>query len=298
MAISEDQLETWSHQGSVQQSSATYLSIKKVLEDSNAPYAGRRFDVFLQGSYGNKTNVWSESDVDVAICLTSVYYSDTGRLSADEKERYDANWSSANYSFKDFRAEVSAWLRANFGNSVTLGKKAIKVPGGSSRRDADVLACVQHRDYYSYPTNGRPSYHEGICFWTSDGDKIINYPHQHLANCTAKNGNANERFKPNIRVLKNMRNAMIDAGLIADGIAPSYFVEGMLYNIPNDHFNWTHQQTVENALTWLEGCNVPDLVCANERYYLVRDGSNVCWNSNDFRATLTAMRRYWNSSAR
>lgn len=298
MTISEGQLETWSHQGSVQQSAATYQLIKRVLEDPKAPFANCSFDVFLQGSYGNNTNVWSESDVDVAICLTSVYYSDTASLNADEKARYDANWSSANYSFKDFKAEVLAWLQTNFGNAVTPGKKAIKVPGGNSRRDVDVLPCVQHFDYYSYPASGLPSYHKGICFWTSDGDKIINYPHQHLSNCTTKNGSANKRFKSNIRVLKNMRNAMIDAGFIAKGVAPSYFLEGMLYNVPNDYFSWSHQQTVENTITWLERCNVPNLICANERYYLVRDGSNVCWNASDFQTTLTSMRRYWNSARR
>lgn len=298
MAISEDQLATWSHQGSVQQSAMTYQSIKKVLEDPKAPYAKRSFDVFLQGSYGNDTNVWSESDVDVAICLTSVFYADTDSLNADEKARYEANRSPAEYSFKDFKAEVLAWLKANFGNAVTPGKKAIKVPGGNTRRDADVLACVQHRDYYSYPLSSRPSYHEGICFWTSNGAKIVNYPHQHMANCTTKNGNANNRFKPNIRVLKNMRNAMIDDGFIRNGLAPSYFVEGMVYNVPNDHFSWTHQQTVENALTWLERCNVTELLCANERYYLVRDGSDLCWNNQDFRTTLTAMRHYWTSARR
>ena len=298
MAISEDQLENWSHQGSVQQSAATYQSIKRVLEDPGAPYANRSFKVFLQGSYGNDTNVWSESDVDIAICLTSVFYSDISSLSGEEKARYEAGRSPAEYSYNDFKRDVTAWLRANFGNGVVPGNKAIKVPGGNSRRDADVLACAEHRHYYSYPASGRPGFHEGICFWTSSGDKIVNYPHQHMANCTTKNGYANLRFKPNVRVLKNMRNAMIYAGYIADGIAPSYFIEGMLYNVPNGDFSWSHQQTVENSLSWLEHCSVPDLLCANERYYLVRDGSQVCWNNTDFQATLTSMRRYWNSAGR
>lgn len=298
MAISEDQLETWSHQGSVQQSAATYQSIKKVLEDPDAPFANRSFNVFLQGSYGNDTNVWSESDVDVAICLTSVFYSDIDELGADEKERYEGNRIPAEYSIKQFKDEVTTWLRQNFGNGVTPGNKAIAVPGNNSRRNADVLACAEHRRYFSYPTVGQPGFHEGICFWTSRGDKIINYPHQHMSNCTSMNQATGSRFKSNIRVLKNMRRAMVNDGFLGDGVAPSYYIEGMLYNVPNEHFASTHQQSVENALSWLERCNVPDLLCANERYYLVRNGSNVCWNNQDFRSTLTSMRQYWNSSGR
>lgn len=298
MAISERQLETWSHQGSVQQSAATYEAIRKVLKDPRSPYANRDFNVFLQGSYGNDTNVWSESDVDIVICLSSIFYTDTSELSADEQQRYNQNRSPAEYSLKQFKEEVTQWLRQHFGNGVTPGNKAIAVPGGNSRRDADVLACSEHRRYYSYPAYGQPAFHEGICFWTSRGDKIVNYPHQHMGNCTSMHQATSSRFKPNVRVLKNMRNAMVVDGLLEDGVAPSYFVEGLLYNVPNDQFVRTHQQTIENALAWLERCNVPDLLCANERYYLVREGSHVCWNNKDFYTTLTSMRRYWNSSRR
>ena len=89
MAISEQQLETWSHQGSVTQSASTYQTIRGVLDDPNSPYYKWAYRIFLQGSYGNDTNIYADSDVDVAICLTSVYYGDTSYLSADEKGRYE-----------------------------------------------------------------------------------------------------------------------------------------------------------------------------------------------------------------
>jgi hypothetical protein len=181
---------------------------------------------------------------------------------------------------------------------VNAGKKAIFVPGNNGRRDSDVLACVEHRDYYSYPAYGNPDFHEGICFWTSDGVKIVNYPKQHMANCTSKRGATSNRFKPNIRAIKNMRNTMVNDRYLADGVAPSYFLEGMFYNVPSQNFVWNYQQSFENAIGWIEMCDPTQLVCANERYYLIRDGSNVCWNMKDFRATIAALRLYWNSSGR
>jgi hypothetical protein len=39
-----------------------------------------------------------------------------------------------------------------------------------------------------------------------------------------------------VRVFKNMRNSMIEKGFLAEGVAPSYFIEGMLWNVPNDRF--------------------------------------------------------------
>jgi tRNA nucleotidyltransferase (CCA-adding enzyme) len=60
--------------------------MKGVLEDSSAPYAGKSYSVFLQGSYGNDTNIYADSDVDVVIATDAVFYSDLDRLSDEEKK--------------------------------------------------------------------------------------------------------------------------------------------------------------------------------------------------------------------
>ena len=69
MSIPEYQLDTWSKQGSVTGSSGTYNAIKNVLEATNTPYADKDFSVFLQGSYGNDTNIYAESDVDILVVM-------------------------------------------------------------------------------------------------------------------------------------------------------------------------------------------------------------------------------------
>lgn len=73
VAIPEAQLDTWSHQGSVTQSSQTFATIRRALESNDATYGSRDFAVFLQGSYGNDTNIYAESDVDVVIRLNSTF---------------------------------------------------------------------------------------------------------------------------------------------------------------------------------------------------------------------------------
>lgn len=293
MAISEQQLETWSHQGSVTQSASTYQTIRGVLDDPNSPYYKWTYRIFLQGSYGNDTNIYADSDVDVAICLTSVYYGDTSYLSVDEKGRYEANRLLGGIGFDEFKAQVLAWLRLKFGSGVKAGKKAIFIPGNGSRRDADVLVCVANKTFTSYPASGEPTFVEGICFWTTDGDKIVNYPRQHLDNCTTLNGSTTGRFKPSIRVIKNMRNAMIERGYIKDGLAPSYFLEGLLSNVPTQYFVASRRQTFENYIQWLHTCQIGDLTCANGIHYLLRDSQKVCWNVGDFNAFRAAAARFY-----
>lgn len=296
MTISEDQLETWSHPGAQEQSKTTYASIKAVLEDTAAPYSIRAFDTFLQGSYGNSTNIRTDSDVDIVMRLHSINYYNVDDLSEDERARFHQNSGTTDYSQDIFKAEVLAWLRQKFGDGVKAGKKAIFIPGSNSRRDTDVLVCTKHVTYTSYPSSNGAQFREGICFWDSEGQQVVNYPKQHLANCKAKNQNTSTHFKSNVRVFKNIRKAMIKEGYIEDGVAPSYFIEGMLWNVPNENFASTYQQTFINCVNWLAKCDHSKLSCANDYHYLIRDGARVCWNLADYNRFRAELVRYWNNS--
>ena len=112
MSIPENQLDTWSHQGSVAQSRDTYAAIKAALESPHAPYAQRNFRIFLQGSYGNDTNVYAESDVDVVIVLKEIYYHDLKYLTEADRGNFDRARTPADYTYWDFKREVTAWLQA------------------------------------------------------------------------------------------------------------------------------------------------------------------------------------------
>lgn len=298
MAISEKQLEVWSHIGSQTQSASTYRAIKTVLESSSAPYSGQGIDVFLQGSYGNDTNVYGfESDIDVVICFTGAFCSDISGLNPADKALYEANFTPAAYGFAEFKHDVKAWLTQNF-NGVKAGKKAIFVPGNGTRRDVDVIACIEHHHYTSYQSPSDNCRHGGITFIASNDAHIINFPKQHMQNCTTKHQATGSRFKPTVRVLKNMRNAMVAEGFLRDGVAPSYFLEGMLWNVPNKNFVAGYQQSFENYLYWLERCNANELFCANDLHWLIRGNSNICWNMQDYQSFLAAARKYWNSGNR
>jgi hypothetical protein len=294
MPIPESQLQTWSHQGSVTQSAQTYETIRKVLNDSASPYYPKDFSIFLQGSYGNDTNVYRDSDVDIVICLNQTYYADTSALTEGAKGSYDKAFSLAPYRYADFKADVIAWLINAYGADVVPGKKAILIKGNGTRRDVDILVCAQHRRYRASSNGADDQYDEGICFWASDGTQIINFPKQHAENCTTKHQGTNQWFKPVVRVYKNMRNRMIDDGYIVDGVAPSYFMEGMLWNVPTGLFGKSYEGSFVNTFNWVLNADKTKLACANDLFWLVRDNSHDCWPTENFDAYLAAARRYWN----
>src|SRR5215831_6473983 len=147
MAIPENQLETWSHRGSVQQSAATYGIIKRALENANAKYTDRNFEVFLQGSYGNETNIYSESDVDIVIRYDGAFFQNIDTLPAEQQALFHSTFSGGTYPYDTFKDHVKAALESAFPRSVQLGKKAIKVRADGSRRSADVVVAYQYRHY-------------------------------------------------------------------------------------------------------------------------------------------------------
>lgn len=295
MPIPESQLETWSHQGSIIQSSNTYNTIKSVLEAGTTPYAGKNFKVFLQGSYGNDTNIYAESDVDIIIRLDGTFQSDLTELTEGEKAAYKSAFQDATYTYADFKKDVLAVLTQQYGDAVTAGDKAIVIDANGSRRKADVIVAIQFRRYFKFRSSADSQYVEGICFWNGKGERIANYPKQHSANLTTKHQNTSKWFKPLARVFKNMRCRMVADGLIKAGVAPSYYIEGLLYNVPNEKFTASYQDCVVNILNWyLQEASKTDLVCANEQYYLLRDGQHTCWNQADCDAFVDAAVRLWN----
>jgi tRNA nucleotidyltransferase (CCA-adding enzyme) len=82
MPTPESQLDTWSSQGAIAGSRDTYATVKRALESSSTGYAAKDYRVFLQGSYGNDTNIYAESDVDVVIRFDDVFFYDISARSS------------------------------------------------------------------------------------------------------------------------------------------------------------------------------------------------------------------------
>jgi hypothetical protein len=296
MAIPESQLATWSHQGSITQSSNTYKSIKTTLEEATTPYSAKTFKIFLQGSYGNATNIYSESDVDIVIRLDNCFQHDLSQLPAEQQDAFENSHNDATYTHVDFKADVISVLSTKYGNGIEPGEKAIAIAASGNRRKADVIAAIQYRRYHKFLSTSDQSYDEGICFYTSSGTKIANYPKQHSDNLTTKHQCTSKLFKPMARILKNLRSRLIEENMLEDGVAPSYYLEGLLYNVPNDKFGKSYEDTFVGAIDWIMEADRSKFVCANEQYYLLFEDSPVTWRvekCDKFLATVVELWKQW-----
>jgi hypothetical protein len=247
--------------------------------DAHSPFNNCSLSVYAKGSYANKTNVRSDSDVDIAVeCKEAAYWDESQPGVHKPPGAYSGIWTPAK-----LRAELNAALIAKFPGQVDIsGSTAIQVNSSSARVDGDIVPCFSYRYYFT--SSSRP----GTKIFTADGKSIVNYPAQQLDNGRAKNQRTRYAFKKAVRLLKRVENAMVAAQAFRE--LPSYFMECLAYNCPDpafEHATWTItlREMLIHIWNMLQGDEPADPAArwreANECLYLF--GSAQKWTRADGR---------------
>lgn len=268
MTIPESQLQTWSNQGAITTAKATHEQIRRALTAAGSPVTGKDFDIYLQGSYRNTTNIRGDSDVDVIVQLNSTFEYDLLSLPDTQQRSFQESFVNATYTWWNFRQDVLTALTSYYGSTAvdSTGNNSLKIAAAPGRLTADVVPCLEYRWYRHFFSTNAQDYINGIVFYTQrERDKVINFPKQHIANGFTKNDatHTNEWYKPTVRMFKNARSYLVNQGRLSQSAAPSYFVECLLYNVPDMYFNTNFQITFCNVLTWLIQANTQGFICQN-----------------------------------
>ena len=290
----EDRLSGWTGPSSTteqEKQERTERMIREAVKE-HAAFIGCDLTVYAKGSYANNTNVKADSDVDIAVqCGDVVYWGEATKGAHPPSTSYKGIWTPAK-----LRSELEAALRKKFPCQVdSSGSTAFRVHSSSARVDADVVPCFDYRYYFS-----SGNYRDGAKVFKKDGSSLINYPEQQLANGRAKNNQTKRCYKKAVRIMKRVENAMVLAGEHRE--VPSYFVECLVYNCPDNVFvepSWT--KTVRGIIVhiWneLEGAEPTNgserWLEVNECKYLFnsahtwtrkdgRDFAKAAWNYLEF----------------
>ena len=294
MGIPESQLERWSHQGAVTTSKETYGTIKGALEDTAAKYHHKDFEIYLQGSYGNDTNIYEESDVDIVVQLNSTFHSNKESLPSDQFELHERDFGPASYHIGEFRKDVIDILSEHFGFSyIEDGKRSVKVHSFVYIREADVVVCTQYRKYDYYLGKSCCSFVEGMRIY-NQGEEVINYPKLHTESLTLKQKGTHSRYKPLVRILKNIKTKLVELQAIEEKTAPSYFLEGWLYNAPNELYVNSIGDRFFGVVDWLLKADEKGFIMPHGMYSLLGNASTQ-WDSLKYKTFSGALVGLWNN---
>jgi predicted nucleotidyltransferase len=250
----------------------------------------KSLEVFVQGSYANRTNVRQDSDVDICVLYTGDSFFPDYHFSQGLTNEA-LGFGAGNYAYGDFKNDLESALNSYFGSgSVTRGKKAFDVHANTYRIDADVVPCFEHRRYLG-TVNG-PSYESGTELHPDNGGRIINWPRQNYSNGVSKNSATGRRFKAVTRILKRLRNEMAEKRFAVAEPIPSYLIECLVWNVPDNLFgNALYEDDVQSALAHLWSSTKEDAKCSewgevNEFKYLFR--ATQPWTREQVHAFINA----------
>lgn len=267
-------------------------AIRKAINVSQK-LSSKTIEVFAQGSYANRTNVRQDSDVDICVLYKDAFFSNYSMSQGLNGPLL--GFTDAIYPYTEFKNDVEAALKAYFGaGSVTRGKKAFDVHANTYRVDADVVPCFEHRRYMG--TLQSHWYNSGTQLFPDNGGEIINWPRQNYTNGVSKNDATGRRFKAVVRILKCLRNEMVDNGHKAAEPIPSYLIECLVWNVPNEGFGHNnYRDDVRYAITHLWNQTRADETCSecreiNELKYLLRGGQP--WSRDQVNSFLLAAWNY------
>jgi predicted nucleotidyltransferase len=247
-------------------------AIRKAI-DASAKLSSKPIEVFTQGSYANRTNVRQDSDVDICVLYTGEFFSDYSTCQGLDRDIL--GYVAGTYPYAEFKNDVEAALVSYFGrNTVTRGKKAFDVHANTYRIDADVVPCFEHRRFCGTPQSNW--YLLGTEFHPDNGGVIINWPRQNYKNGVEKNEATSRRFKAVTRIMKSLRNEMVEEGHASAEPIPSYLIECLVWNVSDEGLGHdTFKADVRYAIAHLWNETRADESCkewgeVNELKYLFR----------------------------
>ena len=279
MPISESTLARWSHHQAGTAFKQAHVPIRGALV-AHRGLSQHNYEVFLQGSYKNDTNLGGDSDVDVVVRLFTKLKPSVADLTG-ERLQENGSHKFVHQQWKSFRDEALKAMRVRFGRTVESGRKTLKVPKGRIPADADLVVTVSHR--------------EGIGFYLPDERRwVVSFPQQHHDRGLKKEKATDMRFKRTIRMFKAARNRLVEKKVITKDDAPSYFIECLLYNVPDGLFAPKLAPTYTGILGWLKTAEFRDFRCQNGQVTLFGQRREQ-WTQKKARAFIKALQQLWDT---
>ena len=210
--------------------SPTTVTAVQSLHTSIRATLGDRYETLLQGSYKNDTSIPDLNDVDIVAIrrwTTSSVFTGVPAINP--------------ISWETILDEVQRTLE---GSHLYRGKtekrdKCINVATGFN---ADVVPAIAITNIAIDPI---------AIFSRGAGTERKNFPREHYQHGVEKHQNTSQRFKPTVRMFKRwVANTFTD-----DSIAPSFYVECLIYNFVDAAFYADTAQRFVHCASVITGLN-------------------------------------------
>jgi hypothetical protein len=265
------------------------LFIIKALEKVSKTYKDVRIkdvDIYLHGSYVNNTNIYFPSNLEIIVELKKTLTFDPATVTQNDYKLYNNYFVDMEFDFSpaDFRNHFFAALAEVVGQQnayIERNKSICFRQLGAAHHRIDIVPCFSFRHI---GTNNM--LYKGIILYDRSVDaNILSFPRIHSQNGNAKDLATNGRFKKCVRMFKTLNAIMVREGLIDPDLTTGYFIECLLYNVPNQLFLARDRGVPEmtslfaKILNFLLHCDLDYFGCVNMIWSLFGNAAEF-WTTN------------------
>ncbi len=290
MGFSEEFVKKASEEVTSLSMQADYNYMKKNLRQAvaNVSRLAPYFDpndvvIYLQGCYACKTNTRFQSKLEMIVEITKTREYDYATMTRSDMKMRDNFFIDFDHyfdvkHFKDLLAdEISRILRIEVSTSTTT----ILVPAfGDLQHSIDIFPCFKYK--YFRPEGG--SIRSKLVYDQNLDEHFLMFTNLHAVNGNLKDTMTQGNFKRMVRLMKNLVAISAREDNIIHFVR-GYYVECLLYNVPNEMYFTTDGKLSSiflKIVNWLNFANLDEFVCQNQIWSLWGNADGF-WNQNSAR---------------
>lgn len=304
MSFTYEVLEKWKRRGADNKSKNTYDMIVGLLKKHCSDIVDVNSEsVFLQGSYANHTNIKDDSDIDVVVLAYNVFGNNAREVLPPVKiEEFNRIYSDSYYTLEEFKEALYQRLNGVFSSggriNIERGNKTLKFNQNEEFWQyvpVDIVPAFEYRKYSANSVVDKDKQIEGVKIYDSyKKEYIINYPKVHKKNGEAKNQTyrTNGNYKETVRIFKQIKKHLIDTKVISEDLMPSYNLECMLYNVPDNLFKKDLVERIDAIINWLNDNLSMGFLEQHEMTKLFKDAQSFN-NAKIFMQRCTFLAEHW-----
>ena len=253
-----------------------YNFIKKIIQQAlvNAAQTAPYFDpndvsVYLQGSYACKTNTKFQSKLEVIVEVNKTREFDYNTMIRSDMRMRENFFIDFKHYFdvRRFKEVLVAELRKILRVDVVMGTTTILIPAFDKMQHAvDIFPCFKYK--FFRPEGG--SVRGKLVYDQKLEEHFLMFTNLHTVNGDLKDTMTKGNFKRMVRFMKNLVaiSAREDKNI---HMVRGYYVECLLYNVPNEMYFATDNKLLSvflKVINWLNFANLNDFICQNQVWSL------------------------------
>ena len=302
MGFSEEFINNASAEVTSRSVQADYDFIEKTLRQAviNASQTSLYFDpndvtIYLQGSYACKTNTKFQSKIEVIVELKKTREFDYETMTRKDMKFRDNFYIDFEHYFnvKRFKQVLVTELKKILDVKLIMGSTTILIPTFESLQHAvEVFPCFK----YKFFTRDGGSVRSKLVHDEKLDEHFLMFTNLHTVNGNLKDSITRGNFKRMVRLMKNIVaiSSREDKNI---HYVRGYYVECLLYNVPNEMFfsnDGKLSSVFLKIINWLNFANLDDFICQNQIWSLWGNADGF-WDKNSARRFINDMIVFYES---